>query len=148
MSAHLKVEAQLPVIQAFRAGRSSGQLDDAVIVRNVFVAETRREALRIAAPHLGDSYSSFKDWGLFEELVQDPAAAAGRVRDAAMARSVVGDPDDIAAALQSIASTVGARRFIVRTQWQGMSTEMAERSITLLGHSVLPKLEHATSAWQ
>lgn len=104
---------------------------DVPLVREVLVAETDEEAIRIARPHLEAQYKDYKSWdhGLSgEEMVTGHA--------------VVGSPSTVAARLKAY-HALGFTEVVVRTEWPGMDPDHVENSFRLLAKEVLPLLgEH------
>lgn len=102
---------------------------DVPMVREVFVADTDEEAVRIARPHLEAQYKDYKSWD--HGLNGD---------DMVTAHAVVGSPATVAARLDSYRS-MGFTDVVVRTEWPGMDAGAVQRSFDLLASEVLPRLK-------
>lgn len=110
------------------------------IRRDVYVAETREQAIDIAAPYLLDKYESLVEWGIIEEedTEVDRRERFERVREG---RYVIGNPDDVVAELESLNATIGVDHVISRVQWPGMGHDHAMDAINLLGSEVRPRID-------
>jgi alkanesulfonate monooxygenase SsuD/methylene tetrahydromethanopterin reductase-like flavin-dependent oxidoreductase (luciferase family) len=111
--------------------------------REVFVAASRAEALRLAAPALMEKYGAYNasgqgrampegdnDLGLaFEELVHD--------------RFHVGAPDEVAAELIDMHQRTGINHLIVSVQWPGLPHAAALEAMHLLAEEVMPRVRRA-----
>jgi len=102
------------------------------LLRELFVADTRAEAIEVARPHLEAQYRDYRTWkhGLGpDELIADNA--------------IVGDPEDVVQRLREYAA-LGFTDIIVRVQWAGLPFERVMRGVELLGTEVLPALADTT----
>ncbi len=113
---------------------------DFPLLRNIVVAEDRATALRDAVPYLSASYNVFDRWGLFTDVVGDPAAARD-VPELLAGRVIIGSPEDCAEELVRLARSIGFTRLIARVQWMGMEQRIVCRTIELLAREVRPMLE-------
>ncbi len=113
---------------------------DFPLLRNIVVAEDRATALREAVPYHSASYQVFDRWGLFAEVVGDPAAARD-VPELLAGRVIIGSPEDCAEELVRLARSTGFTRLIARVQWMGMEQRTVCRTIELLAQEVLPMVE-------
>jgi alkanesulfonate monooxygenase SsuD/methylene tetrahydromethanopterin reductase-like flavin-dependent oxidoreductase (luciferase family) len=107
------------------------------LMREICVAESRAEALRLARPYLEAKYRAYVEWGqhrvlpgdddmtqAFEELVAD--------------RFILGDPAECAAEISRCAAATGATTLIFRLHWPGMPHAVVTRAMRLLAGSVRP----------
>lgn len=113
---------------------------DFPLLRNIVVAADRATAIRDAVPYLQASYKVFDRWGLFTEVVGDPAAADD-VPELLAGRVIIGSPRDCAEELVRLARAIGFTRLVARVQWMGMEQRIVRRTIELLAHEVLPMVE-------
>ena len=102
---------------------------DVPMVREVFVADTDEEAIRVARPHLEAQYSDYKSWD--HGLSGD---------DMVTGHAVVGSPESVATRLNAYRS-IGFTEVVVRTEWPGMDSARVERSFELLAREVMPRLQ-------
>ncbi len=113
---------------------------DFPLLRNIVVAEDRATALRDALPYLEASYRVFGNWGLFTEVVGDPAAVRD-VPELLAGRVIIGSPEDCAEELVRLARATGFTRLVARVQWMGMEHRIVCRTIELLAQKVLPMVQ-------
>lgn len=113
---------------------------DFPLLRNIVVAEDRETAVREAVPYLQASYRVFDRWGLFTDVVGDPAAAKG-IPELLAGRVIIGSPQDCAEELVHLARSTGFTRLIARVQWMGMENRIVCRTIELLAGEVWPMVQ-------
>ena len=113
---------------------------DFPLLRNIVVAEDRETAVREAVPYLQASYRVFDRWGLFTDVVGDPAAAKG-IPELLAGRVIIGFPQDCAEELVRPARRIGFTRLIARVQWMGMENRIVCRNIELLAGEVWPMVQ-------
>jgi len=114
------------------------------ISREVFCAETREEAVRIAFPHLGQKYAAYGSWGQDKALPGDESFAIP-LEELAGDRFLIGDPDDVAGEITRYAE-LGIDRMHLRTNWPGMPLETALTGMRLFAREVAPRFRAGTAA--
>ena len=112
------------------------------LMREVFCAPTRAEAVERARPHLGAKYDVYADWGQ-DRVMPDRESFRMGFDDLARDRFVVGSPDDCVAALRPWRDELGVDHFVLRTDWAGLPVEHARASLSLLAREVAPALREA-----
>jgi len=144
-SSHLTETVIVEQAQAFNARLAAlgkPRPADFPLLRNIVVAEDRATALRDSVPYLSASYSVFDRWGLFTEVVGNPAAARD-VPELLAGRVIIGSPEDCAEELVRLARSICFTRLIARVQWMGMEQRTVCRTIELLAREVRPMVERA-----
>lgn len=129
LSSHLPVPALERQVRAYREERARLGVPppaDVPVLRNVHVGEDDRSALEEALPYLEASYGRFRQWGLVEADLRE--------------RVLIGGPRQVAEGLRSLHDRLGATKVLLRMQWYGMPSELAERSLRRFGERVLPEL--------
>ena len=108
--------------------------------REVFVAKSRQEALRLCAPFLAEKYKAYHQWGqskampagdndlgvTFDELVRD--------------RFLLGSPDEVAEQMIAFHRAAGINHLIMSVQWPGMPQHMVLDVLHMLAEEVFPKV--------
>jgi alkanesulfonate monooxygenase SsuD/methylene tetrahydromethanopterin reductase-like flavin-dependent oxidoreductase (luciferase family) len=108
--------------------------------RKVFVAASRREAIRLGAPFLGAKYQVYHQWGQrrampagdddlgadFDELIRD--------------RFLLGSPDEVAEQMLALNRATGINHLIMSVQWPGMPQSLALEQLHMLAAEVFPKV--------
>lgn len=107
------------------------------MMREISVAESRAEAIRLARPHLEQKYRAYVQWGQHRALPQDDdmtQAFEDLVRD----RFILGDPGECAAEIQRCLAATGATTMLFRVHWPGMPHATVMRAMRLLAEKVRP----------
>ena len=108
--------------------------------REVFVAKSRSEAIRLCGPFLGAKYQAYDQWGQgrampagdndlglgFDELIRD--------------RFLLGSPDEVAEQMLALHRATGINHLIMSVQWPGMPQSMALDELHLLAEEVFPRV--------
>ena len=110
------------------------------MMREIYVAESRTEAVRLARPYLEKKYQAYVQWGQHRALPRDDdmtQAFEDLVRD----RFILGDPVECAAEIRRCVEATGATTMIFRVHWSGMPHETVTRAMRLLAEKVRPLVE-------
>ncbi len=108
------------------------------IARNVFVAATREEALKVGVPamrafcrrwHPGDPISEASPAELFEKL-----------------KFIIGTPDYCFEKLDELRRVTGASHVSIQPSWDELPQDAVIRSIEMIGREVLPRLRAEETA--
>jgi alkanesulfonate monooxygenase SsuD/methylene tetrahydromethanopterin reductase-like flavin-dependent oxidoreductase (luciferase family) len=109
------------------------------MMREICVADTHADAVRLAQPYLEQKYSAYVQWGQHRVLPGDDdmtQAFTGLARD----RFILGDPGECAAEIARCAETTGATLMLLRLHWPGMPHAVITKSLRLLAEKVRPQL--------
>lgn len=104
------------------------------IWRDLFVAESKSEAIERAKPSIVRKYQAYADWG----SEGGNADLSGRFEEFADERLCIGSPDDVIEKIEAYREAFGTDYLLFRTQWPGMDDEVAESSLDLFCEEVLP----------
>jgi len=107
--------------------------------REVFVAENRKQALRLCGAALENKYQAYVQWG------QDKPMPEGDNLDVALdelleGRFLIGSPDEVADAILAIVRPTGVNNLIISTHWPGMETAVATDSMQRFAEDVMPRV--------
>lgn len=108
--------------------------------REVFVAPTRADALRLCAPYLGAKYAAYASWG------QDKAMAAGdnnldqAFDELAGDRFIIGSPDEVAGQILDLNRTLGVNHLVMSMEWAGMPASLTADTMELFATEVIPRV--------
>jgi alkanesulfonate monooxygenase SsuD/methylene tetrahydromethanopterin reductase-like flavin-dependent oxidoreductase (luciferase family) len=94
--------------------------------REVFVARSRREAMRLCAPFLSAKYKAYQEWGQGRAMVRD--------------RFIIGSPDEVAEQMLALRRATGINHLIMSVQWPGMPQSLALDELHMLAEEVFPKV--------
>ena len=110
--------------------------------RELFVARSREEAIRLARPYLEVKYNAYRDWGQdkvmptgdafnmdFEDLMQD--------------RFLFGSPAEVTEQILNLKSRFGAYTIILGIHWAGMPNSLAMEQMQMLSEEVFPAVRSA-----
>jgi alkanesulfonate monooxygenase SsuD/methylene tetrahydromethanopterin reductase-like flavin-dependent oxidoreductase (luciferase family) len=112
------------------------------MAREVFVARSRAEAVRLASPYLETKYKAYRAWGQdkvmpasdhfdldFEDLMQD--------------RFLFGAPAEVTEQILDLRRRFGVTTLILGIHWVGMPSSLALEQMQLLAEEVFPAVEQA-----
>ena len=117
--------------------------DELPLMREIFVAGSSDEAMRLARPYLEAKYKAYHEWGqdkamppgdddlslAFDELLED--------------RFLFGSPDEVAEQIIGYYSKLGVNSFILGMQWLGMPHNQVCDAMQLFAEEVMPKVAEA-----
>lgn len=128
-------------IELFRnARRAAGRAQPKVlpVVREIFCARDRAEAVELAGPYIRAKYAMYAQWDSSGVLARD-GQFDGDLDDLSTDRFILGSPDDCIAELLRWRE-IGANHFVFRSQWLDMPAVTVLHSVDLLTREVLPVL--------
>lgn len=110
--------------------------------REVFVAGTRDEAIRLARPYLETKYKTYRAWG------QDQVMPKGDDFDHDFAdlladRFLIGSVDEVAGKLISLKRSFGVNHLVASVHWPGMPNSLALEQMHILAEEVMPAVRRA-----
>jgi alkanesulfonate monooxygenase SsuD/methylene tetrahydromethanopterin reductase-like flavin-dependent oxidoreductase (luciferase family) len=113
--------------------------DEVPMRREVFVAKSRAEAIRLAQPYLEEKYRAYRAWGQdkvmpegddfdheFNELLED--------------RFLLGSPQEVADQLNRLNASLGVNHLVASIHWPGMPNSLALEQLQILAEEVRPLL--------
>ena len=111
--------------------------------REVFVAETREEAIRVAAPHLKDRYDTYTKWGQQKTMPDGDNDLSMAFDELAGDRFILGAPDDVAEQIVELHRGLGVNHLVMSMQWSDMPHEQVVDTMHLMAEAVFPKVQKA-----
>ncbi len=108
--------------------------------REVFVARTREEAIRLCAPYLADKYAVYARWGQEKAMPAGDDALDLAFEDLLRDRFLIGSPDEVAEAMIRIGRTLGVNHLVMSVQWAGMPQSLVLDTMALLAEEVFPRV--------
>ncbi len=116
--------------------------DELPMLREVFVAPTRAEAIRLARPYLEVKYKAYRDWGQdkvmpasdhfdlgFEELIAD--------------RFLFGSPAEVTEQIVALRRRFGINTLVLGVHWAGMPASLATEQMHMIAEQVFPAVRSA-----
>lgn len=110
------------------------------VMREVFCAPSREQALKLAGPYLESKYKVYAKCGQDKVLPGNDSFSVP-FEELSNDRFVIGTPDDCIDALLPWKQKFGANHFVIRTDWAGMPANISTSSVRLLASEVLPALK-------
>ena len=133
-------------ITLYREGLAEGgnpTPEEIPITKELHVARTREEAIKVAQPYLEAKYQAYADWGQDKAL---PGQESFQVpfEELARDRFILGDVEEVVHQIEEHHRRLGANHFIFRVWWPGMEAYHAYRVLEMMGEHVLPHFKKAT----
>jgi len=141
-----ELERQTHLYRAERAGAGLPPAAVTPVLKEVCVAPTGEEALRVARPYLHAKYEAYVDWGQSDVLPPADTLRRGFTELTAGGRFALGSPETCAAVLAEHVNRLGANHIVCRLQWPGMPQAQVLRSMRLLATQVLPAVRHSVKS--
>ena len=107
--------------------------------REVFVARTKAEAIRLCAPYLSAKYKAYHSWG--QELPGDDSGFEQEFENLIGDRFLIGSPDEVAAQILRIHRSMGVNHLVMSTEWAGMPESLATETIEMIAKEVFPRVQ-------
>jgi alkanesulfonate monooxygenase SsuD/methylene tetrahydromethanopterin reductase-like flavin-dependent oxidoreductase (luciferase family) len=107
--------------------------------REVFIAKTRADAIRIAQPYLEEKYNAYRSWGqdkVMHEGDDFNHEFAALLED----RFLLGSPGEVADQLNRLNRRLGVNHLVASIHWPGMPNSLALEQLHLLAEEVRPLL--------
>ena len=108
--------------------------------REVFVARSREEAIRICAPYLGAKYAAYQQWGQGQAMPAGDNDLGVEFEDLLRDRFLLGSPDEVADAILRLNRATGINHLIMSVQWPGMPQTLVLDELHLLAEEVFPRV--------
>jgi alkanesulfonate monooxygenase SsuD/methylene tetrahydromethanopterin reductase-like flavin-dependent oxidoreductase (luciferase family) len=108
--------------------------------REVFVARSRAEALRLCAPYLAAKYEAYNQWGQSQAMPEGDNDLGVDFDDLIRDRFLLGSPDEVAQQMLTLHRTTGINHLIMNVQWPGMPQSLALDELHMLAEEVFPKV--------
>jgi len=106
--------------------------------REVFVARTKADAIRLCAPYLGAKYKAYHEW---RQDMPDDDRGLGQEFEALIGdRFLIGSPDEVAEQMLALHKRLGVNHLVMSTEWAGMPESLATETIEMLAHEVFPRV--------
>ena len=114
--------------------------DELPIRREVFVADSREDAIRLCGPHLAGKYAVYASWGQDKAMPAGDADLTAAFEDLARDRFLVGSADEVAEQMIALARTTGVNHIVMSIQWSGVPQSLALETLQRLAEDVFPKV--------
>ena len=106
--------------------------------REIFVASTRQEAMRICAPYLAEKYRVYHEWGQDKAMPEGDDDLGMDFDELADGRFLLGAPGEVAEQILRLLKVLGANHLIIGFQWPGMEQPQVLEAMELFAADVMP----------
>jgi alkanesulfonate monooxygenase SsuD/methylene tetrahydromethanopterin reductase-like flavin-dependent oxidoreductase (luciferase family) len=106
--------------------------------REVFVARTRADAIRLCAPYLGAKYKAYHAW--HQELPADDSGFDQEFESLIGDRFLIGSPDEVAEQVLALHRRFGINHLVMSTEWAGMPASLATETIEMIAQELFPRV--------
>ena len=110
--------------------------------REVFVARTREEALRVCKPGLERKYKAYVEWGQNAPMPEGDALDVA-IDELIKDRFLIGSPDEVTEDIVKLARGTGINHLVASMHWPGMQTAAAMDAMQLFAEQVMPAVRQA-----
>lgn len=108
--------------------------------REVFVAKTREEAIRLCRPFLAEKYKAYDQWGQGKVMPEGDNNLGVEFDELIRDRFMLGSPDEVAEQMLTFHKATGINHLIMSVQWPGMPQNMVLDVLHMLAEDVFPKV--------
>ena len=140
---HNRISTILEQLEVYR--RALDDLDrpmpeELPIRREVFVADSREDAIRLCGPHLAGKYAVYASWGQDKAMPAGDSDLTAAFEDLARDRFLVGSADEVAEQMIALARATGVNHIVMSIQWSGVPQSLALETLQRLAEDVFPKV--------
>jgi alkanesulfonate monooxygenase SsuD/methylene tetrahydromethanopterin reductase-like flavin-dependent oxidoreductase (luciferase family) len=111
--------------------------------REVFVAKTREDALRLSRPYLESKYRAYHEWGQDRQMPKGDDTFAVSFEELVGDRFLLGSPDEVAEQIVALHGSLGVNHLVMSLQWPGTPQGLALETMHLMAAEVFPKVRRA-----
>ena len=130
------IQRQVPLYAQARDEAGHPPSTTLPMLRELFVAESREEALETCRPYLSGKYDIYAQWGQDKALPGDESFKVP-FEELSRGRFIIGDVEDAVAELEAYRA-LGVTHAGLRMRWAGMEMEPTARCMRLLAERVMP----------
>ncbi len=117
--------------------------DELPLMRELFVAPSRKEAVELARPYLEAKYKVYHEWGQDKAMPKDDRNLNLDFDDLARDRFLFGSPDEVTEQIVRFNKTLGANHFILGIHWVSMPNNLVLDMMNIMAEEVFPQVEQA-----
>ena len=131
------IERQMTLYRSARQQAGHAPATDVPLMREMYIAPTREQALKESMPYIARKYKVYEAWGQDKALTKDDTfnlPPEELLKD----RFLIGDPDYVIQRLEEYERRLGITYAIFRMQWPDMPHRLAMAEIELMAKHVIP----------
>ncbi len=111
--------------------------DELPMAREVFVAKSRAEAIRLAQPYLEVKYNAYRDWGQ-DKVMPSGDAFQLDFDDLMTDRFLFGSPAEVTEQILVLQRRFGVNTLVLGVHWAGMPASLANEQMQMIAEEVFP----------
>jgi alkanesulfonate monooxygenase SsuD/methylene tetrahydromethanopterin reductase-like flavin-dependent oxidoreductase (luciferase family) len=112
------------------------------MAREVFVATSRDEAIRLAQPYLEVKYNAYRDWGQ-DKVMPSGDAFSLDFADLMNDRFLFGSPAEVVEQILVLKQRFGVNTLVLGIHWAGMPASLAMEQMQMISEDVFPAVRSA-----
>ena len=113
------------------------------LMREIFVARTRDEAIRLARPYLEEKYKVYHEWGQDKAMPKGDDDLSLDFDELTRDRFLFGSPEEVAEQIVKYNKRLGVTNLALGLHWVGMPHSQVADSMHLFAEEVMPKVKQA-----
>ena len=113
---------------------------DLPMMREIFVARTRDEAIKLARPYLEAKYKAYHEWGQDKAMPEGDDDLGMDFDELLDDRFVFGSVDEVTDQIIALAKPIGFNLLFCGIQWVGMPHDQVAEQMHIMAEEVLPKV--------
>jgi len=113
------------------------------LMREIFVARTREEAIRLARPYLEEKYKVYHAWGQDKAMPKGDDDLSLDFDELTRDRFLFGSPDEVTEQIVGYNKNLGVTHLMLGLHWVGMPHSQVTDSMRLFAEEVMPKVKQA-----
>tara|TARA_B100000686_G_scaffold350848_1_gene447940 strand:- start:231 stop:1256 length:1026 start_codon:yes stop_codon:yes gene_type:complete len=137
------IERQLDIYKAERQRVGMPMPDELPLMREIFVAPTRDEAIKRGRPYIEQKYKVYVKWGQDKAMPKEDRDLAADFDELTKDRFLIGSPDEIAEQIAGYHKRLGVNNICLGAQGVGMPQSQLLEAIQLFSEEVMPRVEQA-----
>ena len=135
------IERQLSLYKQALAELGKPMPGELPLMREIFVARTRAEAIRLARPYLEEKYKVYHQWGQDKAMPKGDDDLSLDFDELTRDRFLLGSPDEVAEQIIGYRRRLGVNRMILSVHWVGMPHSQVVDTLNLFAAEVMPKVK-------
>ena len=135
------IERQLDVYRAALDEFGKPFPKELPLMREIFVAGSREEAMRLARPYLEEKYKVYHEWGQDKAMPKGDDDLGQDFDELMRDRFLFGSPDEVAEQIIGYNKRLGVTHMVLGLHWVGMPHSQVIDSMNLFAEEVMPKVK-------
>ncbi len=137
------IERQLEIYKRALDDLNKPFPDELPLMREIFVASSRAEAVRLAQPHLETKYQTYHQWGQDKAMPKGDDDLSLPFEELTRDRFLLGSTDEVVEQIVGYNRRLGVNSFVLGMQWVGMPQNQVIEAMHLFAEEVMPKVAQA-----